>query len=78
MQSRSWHWQRLTDEQLEAAAVKWVDRAGAHYYSHQGQSCERLDLVVTHILDEMNKRCHTPRLFEVDGFGTLYGAQGAS
>ena len=73
MAAQHWHWRRLTDEQLEAAAVRWVDRAGAAYYAHERKTEEARARIVGHILDEMNRRCSQPPLFEDrPGYG-LYG-----
>lgn len=74
MQSKSWHYRRLNDEQLEAAAVRWTDLAGEAYYNHQTKVEEARTTVVCHILDEINRRCAQPPLFEDrPGYG-LYGA----
>jgi hypothetical protein len=74
MAAQPWQWKRLTDEQLEAAAVHWVDLAGAAYYAHERKSTEARERVVSQIIDEMNRRCAQPRLFEDrPGYG-LYGA----
>jgi hypothetical protein len=74
MAAQHWQWRRLTDEQLEAAAVHWVDEAGAAFYAHDRKSEEARAKIVTQIMDEINRRCATPKLFEErDGYG-LYGA----
>jgi hypothetical protein len=64
MGSQAWQWRRLTDEQLEASAVKWVDRAGAAWYSKKGQRSEACDRTVGHILDEMTRRSIQLTMFE--------------
>ena len=73
MKQSSWMWRRLTDEQLEAAAIKWVDREGAHYMQHGGRESESLGRIVSNVLDEMNRRTVELRLFDERPGEMLYG-----
>jgi hypothetical protein len=74
MKAKDWHWRRLTDEQLEAAAVRWTNLAGAAYYQHQEHAEETRSATVLQIIGEIDRRCSEPRLFEDrPGYG-LFGA----
>jgi hypothetical protein len=64
MAAQPWQWRRLNDEQLEAAAVRWLDREGAYYYRNHGKPSKALGKITAQILDEMNRRTIELPLFE--------------
>lgn len=75
MAAQPWQWRRLTDEQLEAAAVHWLDREGEYVMTHEGKLSEPLSRITSQIIDEMNRRCIELRLFEPNGGEMLYGSE---
>lgn len=64
MQSRSWYWRRLTDEQLTAAAEKWSNLAGEAHYAHMHGALASRESILCQILDELRRREQRPTLFE--------------
>lgn len=64
MAAKSWYWRRLTDTQLEAAAVRWTDLEAVAYYNGQTLVSEKRQTVVDQIMAEIDRRYAQPALFE--------------